>query len=174
MQFKIKEVTVETGKGGKYKVANVVYDFKGDTRTQKVVSFANPEVFKTVQELTPGTLVDVEVGKNEQGYIQWITVKKATDAPAPSLPAESPKSGKYVSTYETPEERALKQLYIIRQSSIANAITTLSVNIGKEKLDPDNVIDIAEKYVEFVYGVQNTISESAKTTLEEMDSDIPY
>jgi hypothetical protein len=53
-------------------------------------------------------------------------------------------------SWETPEERAAKQVYIIKQSSLSAAINTLAV--GKDVVDPDEVTQLASKYTDFVLG----------------------
>lgn len=55
------------------------------------------------------------------------------------------------STYETPEERAKKQVYIVRQSSLSNALTALAIG-AKTPPKPDEVIELARKYEDYVFG----------------------
>jgi hypothetical protein len=166
---KIQEVTVEKVVKGRsnYEVANVNY-LVGDTaKTQKIVSFANPQVFKAVQALVGKTVQISTVVAN--GYTNWSEVVEAAGDSAPaSTGAPGTSTGRTsVSTYETPEERKIKQLYIVRQSSITNAIATLSLG-AKAPLDPQAVLGIAQTYVDFVYG--NNIRSG---DLFAMDSDDP-
>ena len=65
-----------------------------------------------------------------------------TNTPAPYV---SPKS-----TYETPEERAKKQLYIVRQSSI-NAAIALGAQ-GKVLPTVDLILEVAKKFEAHVFG----------------------
>ena len=53
------------------------------------------------------------------------------------------------STYETPEERAKKQVVIVRQSSVSNAIALL-VATNKEGFDANHVVEVAEVFEKFV------------------------
>ena len=54
------------------------------------------------------------------------------------------------STYETPEERAKKQVYIVKQSSINAAIQLLSVG-AKQPPSTELVLTEAQKFVDFVF-----------------------
>lgn len=60
-------------------------------------------------------------------------------------PYQSPKS-----TYETPEERAKKQVYIIRQSSIANAIALAATH--KATATVENILQDAKTFEDYVLG----------------------
>lgn len=81
-----------------------------------------------------------------------VTTQGHTPQPASATPASgktyaaSPKS-----TYETPEERAVKQIYIVRQSNIASAINLLSV--GAKSAPPvDAVLEVAKQLEAHVFG----------------------
>lgn len=147
----IQDVRVEEVKKGRssYSIANVVYTFKGTQKEQKLMSFANPQVFKDVQTYK-GQEVAVEVAKNDKGYDQWAKISPVgAGSTAPGAP---PTPGKVTgSNYETADERKMRQLLIVRQSSITNAIATLTPG-AKAALDAELVLALAQKYVDFVYG----------------------
>lgn len=161
----IQEVNVERVKTGKtpYEKAVIKYSYDGNSRSQTLLSFSNPAVFKQVKEMQAGENYDVTVTKNDQGYNTWAAVKPAT-APVPGKPASVtvPKSN-----YETPEERKLRQLYIIRQSSIANAIDFLKFAATPETVDVARVLDVAQDFVDFVYSPVET------SDIFEQDNDLP-
>ena len=75
MKVTINSVNVEWIAKGKtkYGKANVSYSYNGEARSQNIMSFANPTVFKQVQELE-GQEVEVTIGKNEQGYSEWKAI----------------------------------------------------------------------------------------------------
>jgi hypothetical protein len=159
MSFKIKvsEVVVETVQSGKnrYQVANVAYTYNGEARTQKIMSFANPDVFKKVQEAKAGEEYDITLTKNDKGYTQWAKMEPAGASGA----AEGVKQGRVLgSNYETSEERKLRQLHIVKQSSLAQAVQTLTPG-AKAALDPQAVVALAQTYVDWVYG--NSFNEEA-------------
>lgn len=151
MQVKILNVDVENVVKGKsrYSVATVAYMSGGEARTQKIMSFANPDVFKKVQELV-GQETNVTVTKNDGGYNQWSAIGadagQAPAAPTTGAPAATTRTG---STYETPAERAAKQVYIVKQSSISAAIALVANN--ENKYSPSEIIDIAQVFVDYVF-----------------------
>lgn len=64
-----------------------------------------------------------------------------------TTPSPSPKS-----TYETPEERAQKQVYIVRQSSINQALEYLGLT--KTKPSIEEVLKTASQFESHVFGVE--------------------
>jgi hypothetical protein len=157
LKVTINSVNVEWVNKGKtkYGKATVQYSYNGDIRTQNVMSFSNPTVFKQVQELE-GKEVEVDVGKNESGFNEWRAIKVDAESfgssPAPAAPVRVTGSN-----YETPAERAKKQVYIIKQSSIANAIEIAKTDgIG---LSVKGVLDIAQQLTDWVLGVDKEENE---------------
>ena len=151
-QITIKEVTVESVVKGKarYQTANVAYEYKGEPRTQKLVSFSNPDVFVKVQSLKAGDVVSVETTKNEKGYDQWSKISNSSDAANGSAGAPNTSPGRVTgSNYETPQERADNRVRIVRQSSISNAIATLVAQ--KLEFTSDDVLEQAQIYFDWVY-----------------------
>lgn len=63
-----------------------------------------------------------------------------------STPIASPKS-----TYETPEERAKKQIYIVRQSSIGHAIELAKHNSPKGNSSFTEVLELAKLFENYVF-----------------------
>lgn len=165
MQIKIINVTVETvpsGKGRSYEKALVSYESNGREQTFTLMSFTNPAVFKTIKDAQQGQEFEVTVGKNDKGYNSWVAVAPATGGS--SQPGKTSSTTVAKSTYETAEERKLKQLYIIKQSSIANAIEFLGNNRRPDQLnhDVDDVLKIAQQFVDFIYDIP----------LDQMDNDL--
>ena len=159
MNIQIIATSVETKPTarGSYQQLEVTYKnltFQGKTESKKLMSFgANAGAFKVLAEAAQGSVWEVEVVKNSQGYNDWTSVKPGSadgsQSPSPAASkAAATAQGTGRSTYETPEERAQRQVYIIRQSSISAAISTLSV--GAKSVKPDDVIGLAEEYTDFV------------------------
>ena len=162
MQVVIKEVTVETVAKGrnKWQVANVIYTYNGEARTQKLLSFSNPDSFAKVQTLNPGDNVEVTITKNDQGYNQWAKVEKIEGSSGEAAKSAPAQSGRVLdSTYETPEERKVKQLHIARQNSIGNAIAMLSPG-AKAPIKLDEVLEIADELVDYIYGVEEVLAQA--------------
>ena len=153
MKVNIQEVTVSTVSQGKknYQVAEVVYTSdRGENKNKKIMSFGNPAVFAVLSKQPRGWhTVETEGAP----YYNWSSIEAANDA-APS--ADVVKSGTVSkSTYETAEERKIKQLYIIKQSSISNAIEFMSKQGGEFTVN--NVITVAGAFVDYVYGTDETL-----------------
>lgn len=161
----VQITTVPTAKGS-YQVADVAFKnltFQGKVEGKKVMSFgATKDAFTTLATAQPGDVYDVNVVKNDKGYNDWTSMIKGTADGQDTSNKTSAVTAGYTptgnapartSTYETPEERAKKQVYIIRQSSLSNAIDTLAVG-SKSALKADEVIDLARKYEDYVFGKQ--------------------
>ena len=139
----------------RYEIANVVYtDKTGAQKEKKVLSFSNPGVFATVSKIASGTVVEVSYAKDDP-YFNWAKVDKVdADNPAYGVdkPATPSPAGKVLgSQYETREERQTRQLHIVRQSSLSNAIAMLTPG-AKAPLKTDEVLAVAQELVDFVYG----------------------
>jgi hypothetical protein len=178
---------VKTAKGG-YNFVEVAYKKDGKVEGKKLMDFANKELFSFVKNnLKPGVTADVSLEKNEKsGYWDWVGVEvvEAVAANAPTeaatpaskpVPAESKAVGRVsTSTYETPEERALrrafeerKQVLIVRQSSFSNALAVLELN--KAKFTLDDVLDTAQLIVDWVYE-----KDTPEQAIRGMSDDIPF
>lgn len=164
MQIQIIATSVETKPTakGSYQQLEVTYknlSYQGKVESKKLMSFgANASAFKVLAEAATGSQWEVTVVKNAQGYNDWPSVAPSSQAPAG---ATSPQTGAQArtqpgqtrSTYETPEERAQRQIYIIRQSSISSAVATLSV--GAKSVKPEDVLDVAKQYENYVFDVKD-------------------
>jgi hypothetical protein len=163
------------GKNGKsYGVLQVAYRADGKMQEKKLMSFSNPNVFKHIEKMSKGESVEVKTEKDQNGYWQWTAIGDAASAQStPSATGSSQATPTRVtgSTYETKEERAVKQRYIVRQSSLSNAIDSLSIG-AKSALSPADVIAVAKQFEEWVF------SENSKPALdaivEDLSDDIPY
>lgn len=168
--MKIQVIKVELEQTPKYTMANITFKNLsfGKVESKKLPSFKNPDVYNYLSKAVDGDVFEVETVKDGQ-YWQWIKVTKVgageTAAAAPSAPAAA--SGQtYRPTYETPEERAKRQVYIVRQSSIANAIALLAVG-SKSPPDVETVIATARRFEDYVM-----IGDPIQALLD-MPSDLP-
>lgn len=150
MKIEIVAISEEqkTGTNGKsYTQLEVVYkNDQGAAQTKKIMSFTNPGVFKALKEAKSKDILDVTAVKNEKsGYWDWTAVNKGGN--------DSTQTGntKVVgSNYETREERQQRQVYIIRQSSVASAVNLLTTN-AKSTPSVDEVIEVARKIESYVF-----------------------
>lgn len=175
MQFDIKIFEVKNENKGKYDLLTVDYkDLRQDKNsTKKVVSFTNKDVYNTLKAAQSGEEFTVTAVKGEQ-YWEWQNVSPRGQAPAEStggnVAASKPAATTPKSTYETPEERAKKQLYIVRQSSIGAAINLLKT----EKVIPSvaDIIATAKQFESYVFGVEMPANINSLPPLDN-DDDIP-
>lgn len=123
-----------------------MYDDNGKTYTKKVMSFANPGVFATLRDAKNGDVFNITTVKNEKtGYWDWTSAQVADGAAEPAGAAAKPFAARTGSTYETPEERAIKQRLIVRQSSLAQSIAY------DKEAGPEDLLRRAEEFAEWVY-----------------------
>lgn len=151
--------TTPTAKGS-YQTADVAYKnntFQGKVEGKKVMSFgATAASFKVLSQAAAGESYEVSIVKNDKGYNDWVSMSKAGAADAGATQAAKPAaaSGSTASprsTYETPEERAQRQIYIIRQSSISAAVSSLAAG-AKAAVEPSKVLAVAKQYEDYVLG----------------------
>jgi hypothetical protein len=160
-------VSTKTSKAGKpYQSAEVAYKNldSGKVEAKNITQYS--EVFKVVADVQAGQTLDVKQAKNDNGFWEWTSVERlvgnqVSAATEPSRSASANPAPR--STYETPEERAIKQVYIVKQSSISSAIALLSVG-AKSPPQVDAVLDTAQKFTDFVFG---------KTDLFSKPNDLP-
>lgn len=152
MQIEVVDVKVENK--GKYRLATVTYKGpQGKVDAKKLMSFTFKDVFKTLSEAKQGDIFEVKSVKNEKsGYWDWTEVA----GQGKNLSAETKFDGAVKatkSTYETSEERAKRQVYIVRQSSITAAIELFKANGSNGPLTEEDVIASAKKFEEYVFDI---------------------
>jgi hypothetical protein len=153
----------QTSKGGRsWENMEVIYkDDSGKAGTKKLASFSNPQVFKFIQGLNSGDQIWVENVKVGD-FWQWSSAshENTGSSAAPSggsQVSESKGSTRVVgSNYETKEERQVRQIMIVRQSSLGHAVATFAVG-GKTAPTPEAVIEVAKMYEQYVLGGPETI-----------------
>jgi hypothetical protein len=160
MQITINNVDVQNK--GKYQLAVVEYNTAdGKTEKKNVVSFTNKALYSTLSTAKQGDVFDVKLGKNDKGYWEFQEATKSQGG----IQAASKASASPRSTYETPEERAARQVYIIRQSSLSTAAAILTV--GAKSVQVDDVIKTAKQLEAYVFG------KADESFFEDMPEDIP-
>lgn len=192
MQISLVAVSTETAmtKTQKpYIITEVTYKnltFGGKTESKKLMPFgATENAAKVLSQGAAGEVYEVTVVKNDKGYNDWTAVVKGTVGSVEAQASSGSKMGTSVvggsapsasrSTYETPEERAKKQIYIVRQSSISAAISLTTVGT-KTKPTTEEILAVAKEFENFVFGTEPSVKSSASvlSTLSEMDEDVPY
>ena len=175
MQIQIQFINASVEDKGKYKQAEIAFKdlAKGQVSSKKLMSFTNPVVYKTLVDAKNGEIYTIDMEKNEKGYWDWIKAVTSTsvdtsNAVSPSKASVAPKS-----TYETPEERAKKQVYIVRQSSISSAIDYMNGTGAIKKATAADVIFCAKEFESYVFGLDTGITPLADLPTVDTDDDIP-
>lgn len=161
-----KNTVNKISKAGKpYSALEIQYqiDGKGRISQKTLMPFGQGKDCFDVISTNPSTTFEIEEIEEGQ-YRNWV---KAVPV-APMAVVETHKSPR--STYETPEERAARQVMIIRQSSISSAVNLLTLR-GDKKVDELEVMRIAEVFVDYCL---NGLEGQSPSLLENMEDDIPY
>lgn len=126
MQVKIEGFDIEwNGVGAKrWGKLIVSYNQNGNSRKQNIMSFKNPDVFKKVQELV-GQTVEVTTTKNDKGYDDWTSVSTSTSGVSAGVVNQTAPA-RSQGNYETKEERAYRQVLIVKQNALTNAVASLT------------------------------------------------
>ena len=149
MQVTVIDVAQETlsAKNGRT-FQQLVVSYKNDkgmAQAKKLVSFANPDLFKAAKSWTKDQIINVKTVKNEKtGYWDWVGLEGEAVATSKESVTPTRVTG---SNYETKEERAARQVYIIRQSSLATAVDLLG-----QGASTDTVIETAKVFETYVLG----------------------
>ena len=163
MQIQIVTTSIETKPTakGSYQQLEVVYKnltFQGKVESKKLMSFgAGASSFKALSESSAGGVYDITVVKNDKGYNDWTSATMAVPGAASAAQASYPGSlskpnATPKSTYETPEERAQRQILIVRQSSVSSAVALLTAG-AKSPPKAADVITTAKELEAYVFGV---------------------
>jgi hypothetical protein len=132
-------------KEAKYTHYTLHYKNDGKDFKRKLVSFSTGKVpydaFKTAKS---GDKYDVKLEKDDNGNWNWVEVIKVEGNEAMSKDGTTGKSG----NWETAEERARRQVLIVRQSCLAQAIA-LSPYLTTSEIGED-VLKRAERFEEWV------------------------
>jgi hypothetical protein len=184
-QFEIEVLSVgspaftKTARGG-YNSMELAYKnltFDGKVEGKKLVDFNDKAVFEFLKNSKQGDKVVVtkEKGDADQ-YWKWTGAEKSSGAPLQKQEASTSSTGSASSTggvvgrvigdkrdYETSDERAKKQVYIVKQSSISAALEFHKQN-GNSKVTVEEVLHVADQFKNYVFSNNSFVVD---------DSDIP-
>jgi hypothetical protein len=150
-----------------WQVANIVYSENGSNKKTRIMSFGDgAAAFAAIRSLNPGDAIEVETKKNGD-FINWIGVKKVEGGTAPSKATVGASTARSTGTWETPEERAKKQVYIIKQSCLAQAAAYSGLRQDGYP-DLDEHLAIAQRFVDWV------MEEPKLPPFSDMDDDINF
>lgn len=151
-----EEQTIPTARGG-YKQFELAYKSEGRVNGKVLRDFSDKAVYEACRGLRPKDVATVviakEAGRDGREFWNWKSVLRGVTSPSNSgaSPASAAKpTGRVTgSNYETPEERAQRQVFIVRQSSITAALKILEMN-GKNPSVTD-VILLSEQLKNYVF-----------------------
>ena len=161
--------------GKTYELFDVAYknkSFQDKVEGKKIPAFASPAVSESLRTAKYGDKFTV-VREKDGEFWKWVQLIPEGGAvpfeaePQPiGTPMNKPATPSPKSTYETSEERAARQVMIVRQSSLANAVALLASNGGKKNTSHE-VIEIAKEFEAFVMG-----KELSNNVFNNMDEDV--
>lgn len=167
MQITVIDVSQQThaAKNGRtYQSLEVAYkNDQGQTQSKKLVSFTNPDVFKVAKDWQKGAVVEVTTVKDANGYWQWTGLGGNAQVATETKQA-TPSTRVTGSNYETKEERAQRQVYIIRQSSLSSAVELLKGSTNKAQ----DIISLAKEFEAYVFEQSSGID-----AINAIEDDIP-
>lgn len=191
MQVEIINIVPPVSKGS-YAQLEAVYRKDGKVEGKKFFDFKHKDVFDALVAAKPGEFYEVETakeaGKDGKEYWQWVSITTSSgeassatgkSARSPAVPASSGRNagtttGRVTgSNYETPDERAARQRYIVRQSAITAAIALLTHNSPKGVVTSEDVLNQALEFYNFVFTEPPVGTEAATKAIMDMDNDIP-
>lgn len=168
VSFDTEEKT--NSKGSKYTQGLVTYRAFGKLNEKSLMSFgAQADVFHYFNngKVSKGDNITIQVIKNDKGYNDWVSIGEGggeVKQAAKSGGNPTPRS-----TYETPEERALRQVLIVRQSSVSSAIEFFKLNTKKVPAVQE-VVEVAKFFEQYVFGKNSTPQSDGG--LAEMSDDV--
>ena len=183
MQTEITVVAVEdtfvaNDKGGYNKLAvtyKTIYQGKEKTDTKKIMSFVNKEVYDALKNAGSGSKWTISSEK-EGEYRVWKAAVQSDGGSSSGSSRPVTAKGTPVSSrgdWETSDERARRQVYIIKQSSITSAIALLKTD--KKNPTVSEVIHTAQEFVDFVLGkekLEDALNSAMKAAID-LPDDVP-
>ena len=175
MKIKIIKTSVEWQEKGKAKwqKLNVVFhnDSTGRVDGRNILSFTNKDVFGVLSGAQKDEVFEITEVQNAKGYPEIVKVEKLDSASVavPASTSEVPSRSQPAprSNFETPDERAARQVLIVRQSSLNVAAAVLAIQ-ATETPTKEAVADMANYFADFVFNRPDAMAEIAA-----MDNDIP-
>lgn len=177
-------------KAGKdYELVEVTYknkSFQDKVESKKHNQYGDKTVFNTLKGAKGGDVFTVSRNKDDAGYWQWVGIAEGADSSpsqaqpaanraAPSSVANSAPTAAPRSNFESQEERAKKQVFIVRQSSIGHAVELLKTE--KKVPSVDEILEVAKVFEQYVFGINldaDPVTDKLPKVSDDLGDDIPY
>lgn len=146
------EIVTEQGKYGPTQKLTVNYNDGFKVAKKDFLSWAKPTkaVYTALVSAKQGDVFTIE--RDDTQYKNWIGAVQAPPGAATTTSNKTSSAAIPVrSSYETPEERATKQILIVRQSCLAQAIEFQKHDNPKKAFSVDDVLGVAQEFVDWVY-----------------------
>lgn len=180
MQIEIEVLTATkttaTSKTGKpYTMVEVAYKQDGAVKGKKLLEFKAKDICKVLGSAITGDKFTV-VQEKEGDFWEWKSISSSTATASSVGAATSTPTAAGVKTtpkgdWETKEERAAKQVMIVKQSSLAQAVASLKLD--KAVVDPTNVLALAQTYTDWVLA-KPELPEVAAKKPDPFDDDVEF
>ena len=150
MKITVIKSVVSTPEGKRYKICELGYRTDdGKIKGMRIFGFGEQKNnFDVASKAVAGDIMEAQFKTNEKGFWEFASlentgVKEAmTNASVNNqTTVTTPSRG----NWETPEERAARQVMIVRQSSLSNAIAYLTA-IGNKTFTEYDVIAVATTF----------------------------
>lgn len=149
--MKIKVIEVATENKGRWSRLSVKYqNQEGQTQGKDVMSFGpTKDTFLILSQAKRGDEYEITATKNEKGYWDWVEAKKTghSEVATNAIPAAQQASR---GNFENAEERAARQILIVRQSSLATAVEYLNHN--KKNYEVQEILNTASLFENYIFG----------------------
>ena len=144
-----------------YMVADVKYLKDGADESKKIMSFAAPNVYAILEGLKAFPVDANIIQKKEGKYWNWKDIELGGKSNGSAGQPASKPAGKVLgSNYETSDERAKRQVYIVRQSSVSTAVELFKAKFPKGvEATTEEVIEEAKKIEAYVFEVHQPTDE---------------
>ena len=164
--IQVINVDVEDVPGKDYQKANVTYKTaEGKVEGRNIMSFVSESVWNSITKAQKGDWFDVEQEKDKTGkYWNWVGIHRQDSPPKQEAPVG--KVNTFAEKNELDKQKfeydKQKQQYIIRQSSLSNAVAYMAAYNKGTAFSPDDVINVARRFEAFVYhdGVDGLVDDS--------------
>ena len=116
----------------------------------------NAPLKASLESLSPNDEFSAILEKSDKGFWEVKEIVKGQVEVKDAAPAERPVAAQRAvnrvvgSTYETPEERAKKQVVIVRQSCIGYAIAAVDKFKREAPINEADILELAEQFEKFV------------------------
>ena len=114
------------------------------------MSVAQKETYNTLVNAAAGEVYDIKAVKDGK-FWNWESAVPAAGGSVPASSSGTSSKG----NWETAEERAMRQVWIIRQSSIAAACQLYARESGLNRVEA--VLEAAKRFEAYVHGVEEDV-----------------